>query len=483
MKNRIQTYLSDQEIDQIYATELRILESIGIKIDHENALELLAAAGAKVDRGSRTVLLPPALVEKCLAQAPRQVVFAGRAPEDDRKLAYDQTGPFTRTITGAEIYRNPQTGEAGKGGISDMIDWFRLVDGLDYDFCTSFYPDPEKVPLKIRDIQIVATAFMHTTKHLVIGPYDADSLKYMLDLALAIRGDRDAFRKRPLFSIMIASISPLQLPRNQVEMILMGSEYGVPLELMPMPMAGVSAPASIPGVVAMAGAEALAMNAIAQLAHPGTPVVYEPRTGHLDMSVGVMAIGLEWGIVSAIETQMARQKYRIPVDVFGPISSAVVNDAQAMIESSFTTLFPVLAGASIVGGAGCLGAGMIADPTHLVLADEILKMAKKALSGVAVDEESLGYSAIESAGIGGDFLSQAHTLKHFRDAFYRCPYFNLNPIEIWREKDGKDMNQKARQKAMTIMKEHRPPALKKATIAQIDAILKTAETELGRQRH
>jgi trimethylamine--corrinoid protein Co-methyltransferase len=353
-----------------------------------------------------------------------------------------------------------------------------LVDALDFDFVTSIYPDPDEVPVKIRDIQIASIAFQNTTKPFVIGPYNENSLKYMIEMGLAIRGSKEKFKMRPSFSILIASISPLQLPKNQVEMILMGCKTGVPLELMPMPMAGISAPATIPGVVIISGVEALTMNVIAQLIAPDTPVIFSPRTTYLDMAVGVYAVGLEYGMISAVQAQMAREKYGMPSNVFGPHTTSAVNDNQAMIESVLCSIFPVFSGATIVGGAGSIEGGVTADPAHVVIADELLKMEIKAMQGVNVTEETIGLDVIRQVGIGRDYLSTDHTLKFFRSQFYRCPLFDLRYRDSWKEDGSKDMNMRARERVLSILKEHKPNPLDEPILKDIKSIVKSAEHEL-----
>jgi trimethylamine--corrinoid protein Co-methyltransferase len=246
---------------------------------------------------------------------------------------------------------------------------------------------------------------------------------------------------------------------------------------MPMPMAGISSPSTIAGVVTVAGAEALAMNVIAQLANPNTPVVFTPRTGYLDMSAGVYAVGLEYGIISAAQVQMAREKYGMPVDVFGPHTNSVLNDNQAMIESVFGSIFAAFAGASVIGGAGSIEGGITVDPAQMVIAEEILKMEFKAVRGFEVDDDTIGLDAIKEVGIGHDFLSIDHTLDHFRTEFYRCPLFDLRDRNVWKEQGAKDMNQRAREKAMAIMNEHRPKPLDKSIVMQMTSVVERAERE------
>ena len=52
----------------------------------ERALDLLEAAGARVDRSQPRAWLPRSLVEDAIASAPERVTLCGRTPENDLVL-------------------------------------------------------------------------------------------------------------------------------------------------------------------------------------------------------------------------------------------------------------------------------------------------------------------------------------------------------------------------------------------------------------
>ncbi|HEY8847035.1 MAG TPA: trimethylamine methyltransferase family protein, partial [Candidatus Limnocylindrales bacterium] len=62
--------LSSDHVEEIHRTSLRILAEVGVEVLGDRAIELLAAAGATVDRANRRVRLDPALVEERIATAP-----------------------------------------------------------------------------------------------------------------------------------------------------------------------------------------------------------------------------------------------------------------------------------------------------------------------------------------------------------------------------------------------------------------------------
>jgi trimethylamine--corrinoid protein Co-methyltransferase len=65
--------LSADHVEAIHGASLRILSEIGVEVLGDRAVDLLAGAGALVDRDSRRVRLDPAHVESLVAQAPSTV--------------------------------------------------------------------------------------------------------------------------------------------------------------------------------------------------------------------------------------------------------------------------------------------------------------------------------------------------------------------------------------------------------------------------
>jgi len=57
--------VNDEQIKQIHAATLEVLERTGIKITHKSAIDLLVAPGAKVD-GDRRVRIPGWMVEDAI---------------------------------------------------------------------------------------------------------------------------------------------------------------------------------------------------------------------------------------------------------------------------------------------------------------------------------------------------------------------------------------------------------------------------------
>ena len=66
---------------------------------------------------------------------------------------------------------------------------------------------------------------------------------------------------------------------------------------------------------------------------------------------------------------------------------------------------------------------------------------------------------IEQVGPGGNFISEKHTMDHFRDQMYFSKWLNRHNYDNWLAEGGKSFGQKANTAVKEILAAHRAPAL------------------------
>jgi trimethylamine--corrinoid protein Co-methyltransferase len=104
-------------------------------------------------------------------------------------------------------------------------------------------------------------------------------------------------------------------------------------------------------------------------------------------------------------------------------------------------------------------------------------MALRAVKGIEVNDDTVAFNIIKEVGIGGEYVTSDHTLKHFKTEFHRCPLFNYSLRDTWEEEGAKNMNAKAREKAISLLKEHNPEPLDESIVKEMKKIIKHAEKE------
>jgi len=170
--------------------------------------------------------------------------------------------------------------------------------------------------------------------------------------------------------------------------------------------------------------------------------------------------------------------YRIPMwSTVG--SDAHCLDEQAAMEHAFGTLLAALDGANLIHDIGYLGQGLLGSPAAIVMCDEIISYVKRILRGFDITREKIGMDVIQKVGPGGNFLTEKHTLEHFRQELWRPKFLNRDNPETWSNKGSKHYGEVVTHKARQILATHQPELLPEEVSQRINEIARKAETALA----
>ena len=141
-----------------------------------------------------------------------------------------------------------------------------------------------------------------------------------------------------------------------------------------------------------------------------------------------------------------------------------------------------LAGSNIIYGMGMLELGMTVSYEQLLIDAEIVKMIRRIIQGIAVNEETLAADIIRAVGPAGTYLSQRHTLKHIKKESSQTKLIDRGSFEAWEKAGRKDMAERANEEAKKILETHKPIPLPDAAAKEIRSIIEEAEAELKEAR-
>jgi trimethylamine--corrinoid protein Co-methyltransferase len=133
-----------------------------------------------------------------------------------------------------------------------------------------------------------------------------------------------------------------------------------------------------------------------------------------------------------------------------------------------------LAGANLIYGAGMTESGVTFDYAQYVLDNDMARMIKHTVLGVAVNDETLAVDDIAAVGPFNDFLSLDATRRHMR-TLSQPRFMDRRVREDWEATGARDAYAVATEEARQILEEHRPEALPTEAAEQIDAIVRGAE--------
>jgi len=137
-----------------------------------------------------------------------------------------------------------------------------------------------------------------------------------------------------------------------------------------------------------------------------------------------------------------------------------------------------LAGANQIYGAGMIESGVTFDLGQLVMDDEIARMIKFAVGGIAVTDETMAVDDIAGVGAFGDFLSLDATLRHMRE-LSQSDLLDRRVREDWESRGATDLAARARARALELVESHRPLPLDPDAAEQMRRIIAAADREKG----
>jgi len=362
--------------------------------------------------------------------------------------------------------------------LADVRSYFRLMDALDgISFVAPVFG--HDMPVVGRDILMLREALAHTDKPIHLRAFSGQALRYMFEMAAIVAGGKEALKERPIVSLLEAPISPLKFLDITVDALWLCGEYGIPLDVCVMPIAGGTGPMTMAGNIQLFNTEFLAAVVISQLAHPGAPLQYAPRPMAMDMRTGFSLAGsVELGIMAAAGAQMAHF-YNVPVSLHGPWTDAVTHDSQSVLERMYMTLMAALAGANVLVGAGMIQQSLTISHEQLVIDSEINRIAFRVVEGFETDEERWAEEAIARVGPGGNFLADEHTLKFLRGERYEPCLLYRGSREAWVQDGSKTLLQRANEKARAILEEHEVTPLPEDVSKALDELVSKALESLG----
>jgi len=401
------------DAEQIHEASLSLLEDPGVRIEHDDVLDLVLRAGAKRGRGPSTAQIPRKMVAQYLDLCPCTVDLADRRGE---RITLSARGPTVFwSCPGLYLHRNsghrPFTS-------SDMADMARLLEQLD-NVHAIFGLSLDDVQPEARDVVGLNVIARNSSKHIRVLCFTPEGSDALVQMKEVVGG-------HPWFSVGFTAHGPLRWTKLALEIFKRTAGHGIPTSINGEPMAGVSGPVTLAGSAAVGNAEILAGIVINQLLEPGRPCIYNLGLAHtFDMRTAVAVTGGPENALFAKLAALMGRFYDIP-SASWVSTEAMCPDSQAALEKMLGFHTHVESGVSCIWGVGQLESEMTISPAQAVIDNEMISYVRRYQRGVQVDEDSLALHVTRSVGIAGSFLEEMHTAENFRRELFM-------PSLLWRE--------------------------------------------------
>lgn len=463
--------LTEPQVRRLHNASLEILMRTGVRLFHQEAVDLLKRAGAFVSEGNR-VRIPPGLVEKALTTVPKRVTL------------YDRHGRAAILVEEHHCYYGSgsdclhivdhRTGVRRDPVLKDVVEGITLCDALpNIDFVMSMFLPVDVNPM-VSDRYQMEVMLNHTTKPLVYVTNEFSGTVDAVEMAEIVAGGADALRQRPTIANYINVTTGLRHNDEALQKLLFLAEKGLPAMYIPVTLGGTTGPITQPGSVAVTNAGVLAGLVLSQLKREGAPFIAPGWGGSaLDMKTMISPYCTpNWGSTA----QALAHSYRLPMFGLAGCSDSKVVDQQAAAEAALTLMSETLGGANLIHDLGYLESGLSGSLAQLVICDEIVSWIGACLAPTVIDDETVPLDLIDTIGPDGQWLDAEHTRRHLREQWYPT-VFDRGNHDRWMARGGKTLGERAADKVNKILSTHQSESLPDDVQQAVHAVVERAETQ------
>jgi trimethylamine--corrinoid protein Co-methyltransferase len=235
-------------LDRIHTDALRVLEEVGVKCESPEIRRIFEETGmAAVDNTTGHIHVLTPLVEQSLSMAPKRDQYW--IPEN--AFGVGGTAPF--------VY-DDQTGELVEPTFDHLTKIVQIVNDADV---IQFMA--RGVLIKKQEVEVMNTIVENCCKPVYVAVVTEKGIARAEEIC----------KTRGNFTVQFSIInSPLNVIESMVNPFLSCVRKGIPIYVSTMPMAGLSAPYSMSGLLTLTHAEGLFGITLAQLVNPGIMVVH-----------------------------------------------------------------------------------------------------------------------------------------------------------------------------------------------------------------
>lgn len=460
--------LSQTELEKIHNTSLKILETVGMKVDSKQAIKIYQSAGAMVDKDN-IVSFPPSIVHRAIRKCNPQFSLFHRNTNMEMVLGDSITKHGASGWT--SVILDWETGEYREAVLSDMIESVKMCGALDevsWFMAPLICSDLKKSEIELYQFKV---GVEHSNKPIILSVSDGNTLEKIAYLSSILVGGKENFATKPTFIVNIGVMSPLLLTSDICDIIISCAKLGMPISLYTSSTAGGTSPVSLSGTLAGNHAETLAAITLAKLVNPGVNILYAGYSKSFDMLYADVLTGNpEYGLLRAAQVQLGKS-IGLPVGCGMLNTDSPKLDMQTGIEKMGSSILPTLSGADLSAGMGLLSKLMIHSIESLVIDAETVAYFNRILEGINCDDDHLAVEVYQKVKPAGEFLTTKHTLKLFKSELWNSKIVYRDSFSSWNA-SGRNISMESNVKEVIgkTLQEYESPGLPDEFIKEFEKI-------------
>lgn len=435
--------LGDDLIDGILDDAKRLLAEIGVEIRGPELTRRLLDHGLKTDNSGKRILFPQDVVDKAISDTPESFTLFNRDGD-----AYTEIGGNNvNFVPGSSAINilDHRSGETRLADSKDFVEYARLCDGLEHIayLATAFSTNKDIEP-QVSDAWRLYMTLTTSKKPVVSGAFSEHGVPRMAQMLRLFRSDHADLVARPMTIFTITPTGKFLYGDDSCQNLLDCVEAGIPVEIVPVTLMGLIAPATLIGSLVFHCVDVLAGLTMAQIIRPGAPVLFggAPATFHMKAASAPMA---------AIEAQRLNVAYvaiakslGLPTQAYMALSDSKFLDAQAGGESFSSALLAAIAGVNSVSGPGMLDFVLTFSLAKLVFDNEICGQALHFVREIRVLDDLPAGDLVSELLRQDNLITSPHTLKHWPHEFYLTgPVIDRENRANWQKSGSKTLHGRA----------------------------------------
>src|SRR3990172_1029165 len=470
--------LSEELVQKILAEAFILMTKPGIKVQSEEARNLLIAAGSYLIPGTDVIQIPENLARTALDTVPRSFYLYDRKGNPTVHYGGDDVH-FDPGSSGVHVL-DPETLEHKPSQAADLVRLVKVAEMLPQYDAQSTAVICNDVPKDIGDLYRLYVVLLFSTKPIVTGSFSIKTLDKMIEILAILAGGRKELVEKPQAVFDVCPSPPLIWSDFGSSNLIDLARAGIPAQMVSMPLAGAVAPVTLLGAVTQHSAECISGITIQQLAKSGSPIVWGGAPAIFDMRKGTTPMGaVETAMIDASYSQVGKY-LGLPTHTYLGASDTKVVDAQAGMESGITAIIGALSGINMISGAGMLDFLACQSAEKLVVDAEAIGMAKRLLGGMKIQTESLATELFEGINFKGDFLKQKITRELFsKEQFLPSFVIDRDSIRGWQQSGSKDTFERARERAFQLINDYQVPSMDEKLRIELVSMVESLAKQAG----
>lgn len=468
--------LEDAQYELILEEALRILAEVGVKVAGTGLRQRLLDDGFTTDPSSGRVLFPQERVRRAIDAVPASFTLYDRNGD-----AYTQIGGgtthFAPGSSGLDVL-DYRTGEHRRATSADLVDYVHVGDQLkSIDLLATAFSSDDIEPI-VSDAWRLYLLLANSTKPFVSGAFSEHGVPRLVELMRLYRRGAADLAARPMAICTVTAAGSFTYNEDSCQNLIDLVEAGVPVEVVPVTLMGLTAPVTTLGAAAFHTAEVLAGVTMVQAVKPGAATLFggAPATFHMQNTTSPMT-AVEALRLTSISSLMGKH-LGMPTQAYTSFSESKVLDAQAGSETGMGALLAVSAGIDCASGPGMLDFLLTFSLPKLVMDDAIAAQALHFGRDIRPAGDLPTTELVAELLSEGHVLTADHTMEHWPSELHLPgPVWDREAHDKWSSAGGLDLPVRANAEVERLLAKYEPPDSDPAIDAEARAIIRSGMSD------